>query len=99
MKLPDVQIELRDIAKFIRVAKQPHQIEYCAKRIDKLADEISRKPAISKSSAKSRRITAAVKCSIVNLHELHPDWSQQEIAVQLGINAGRVSETLAGFRT
>ncbi len=99
MKLPDVQIELRDIAKFIRVAKQPHQIEYCAKRIDKLADEISRKPAISKSPSKSRRITTEIKSEIIHLHELYPHWSQQKIAVALHINAGRVSETLAGFRT
>ncbi len=99
MKLPDVQIELRDIAKFIRVAKQPHQIEYCAKRIDKLADEISRKPALPKAPTKSERCGAAKKAEIWRMKDEYPDMTQQEIDVALNVNAGRVSETLAGFRT
>src|SRR5277367_3271288 len=47
---------------------------------------------------KSVKMTPAVRAHIIATAAAHPDWSQQEIAVHCGVNAGRVSEVLHGKR-
>lgn len=64
-----------------------------------LADELRRRPPnVRARRPTSRKMTPQVQAEIMALAAKHPDWSNQDIAVAVGVNAGRVSETLNGYR-
>jgi|SRR6478735_11525436 len=52
----------------------------------------------TRTRVKSVPVTPQVKAQIMSLHTTNPDLSLQEIADMVGVNMGRVSETLSGFR-
>lgn len=70
---------------------------YIATKINKLAEE-TRRRSYDRAPITSRRITAAVRLSVRQMAEEHPDMSQQAIAEAHGINIGRISEILRGKR-
>ena len=49
-----------------------------------------------KAPVKSRKMTKELAAKAIELHEMFPHMSQQEIANALRVNAGRVSEALSG---
>ena len=49
-----------------------------------------------KAPVKSRKMTKELAAKAIELHQMFPHMSQQEIANALRVNAGRVSEALSG---
>jgi hypothetical protein len=49
-----------------------------------------------RAPVQSRKMTPMVVRIIKYMHTQHPSWSAQQIADQVGVNPGRVSEVLAG---
>ena len=49
-----------------------------------------------KAPNKSRKMTKELAAKAIELHQMFPHMSQQEIANALRVNAGRVSEALSG---
>lgn len=88
MRLPEVADRLRQIA-------DQHQID----ELHALAAEIRRRPAKSRAAPHSTRMTPMMADAIRRYHRDHPGASQVEIAQFFGVNPGRVSEALRGFRT
>ena len=100
MVIPEIQEELKQLAKFARcqIPMQPHQQTYVADRVAFLAAELGRRKQHKTGNTTSRRMTTALKAEVVRLRNENPEWTQAQIAQKLGINSGRVSETLHGFR-
>lgn len=57
-----------------------------------------RRRGITPTPPKSKRMCRKVGSDIRALHKQRPDLSEQEIAVKIGVNSGRVSEALIGKR-
>jgi hypothetical protein len=70
---------------------------YIATKIEKLAEE-TRRRSYERAPNSSGRVTAAVRLSVRQMAEAHPDMTQQDIAEAHSINIGRVSEILHGKR-
>lgn len=87
MRVEDVQREMRILAD-----------QLGCDRLRELADALYRRPKKTSAPPTSNPMTPRLRDYIIHLHETYPDWSQQKIATHLGINAGRVSEVLAGKR-
>jgi hypothetical protein len=68
------------------------------KRLILIRGLLPRERSIRRAPIKSKQITASVKQRIHDIKVEHPRMSEQEIAVIVGVNAGRVSETLTGKR-
>lgn len=69
------------------------------KRIMALADETRRRPPVRTTPRRLRsKITPDEIVSIREFAGAHPKMSQQRIAVHFNLNAGRISEALAGLR-
>ena len=56
-----------------------------------------RRPGVY-TAIKSRKMTPAIRHLIRATKTANPGWSHQQIADYVGVNTGRVSETLRGFR-
>lgn len=72
--------------------------EYGFEELRTLADETKRRSPVRRARTKHAPLTGEVKAAILAYAEAHPDAHQQDIALHFKTNAGRVSETLAGFR-
>ena len=66
--------------------------------LHELAEETKREFHGRIAPVRSKFVSDAVVWRIKRLAKDHPNMSQQEIAVAVGVNAGRVSETLFGKR-
>lgn len=86
---------LIEVAKRLRELAVLHDLP----ELEELADEIPRRPPVTRAPITSRKVTPQMAEDIRLTHELHPTWSQAKIGRVFGVNAGRVSETLAGKRT
>lgn len=82
--IPQIRDEMHELA-------DKHNIP----RLHELAEETRRKPPVTRAAPRSRKMTPALRREIIHVHRQHPDWTQQQIAVAVGVIAGRVSETLA----
>jgi hypothetical protein len=69
-----------------------------ADRIREFAEATRRRPAVRRSSRRNPRLTEQQGAEILKMAAAHPELHQSEIAAKFGVNPGRVSETLAGFR-
>ena len=71
-----------------------------AREIQRIIKEgMYRRKGVIPTPPKSRRMTKGVVIQIRALHFNNPALSEQDIAAQLSINPGRVSEALIGKRT
>ena len=95
MKMPEVRDALRVIADKIETL---HSDPVLAEELRDLANETIRRKHAAKPRVTSPPMTAEMKRRIWKLRQANPKMTQTEIANLLGINAGRVSETLHGFR-
>jgi hypothetical protein len=83
----------------MRLPEIQHRLRRMALELNRLADEISRRPALDKAPVRSRVVTPALAAQIRIYKVQNPDMSQQEIGARFHVNAGRVSEILNGKRT
>ena len=60
--------------------------------------DLPRRKRVRKAPAKARKITDQLREKLRRYALAHPDMSYQEIGAKHGVNAGRVSEALAGYR-
>ena len=88
MRLPEIAARLRELA-----------IELDCSELSELADEISRRKGGQRAPATSAPMTDQIRNEIKEIHQKYPNLSQQKIASKVGVNPGRVSETLRGKRT
>lgn len=88
MRIPEVRARLREIAN-----------ETGNEELDRLADELVRRPPVTAAPVKSRKMTDTLRQQIVQYHQTYPALTQVEIGAAFGVNPGRVSEALAGFRS
>lgn len=88
MKMAEIREELYALAE-----------EYEIPRIAELADATFRRPPVKRARARAKKLTEEIKAHIREVYAEHPDWSNRRIGQQCGVDGGRVSETLAGFRT
>ncbi len=59
---------------------------------------LHRRPSVRHTPAKCKRVTPEIAERIRAVAEAQPNASMSQIAGRFGVNLGRVSETLAGFR-
>jgi hypothetical protein len=65
----------------------------------KLADQLwRRQPGRPRAPVQHRRVTPELKAQIRAFAAEHPEMSEDKIGVRFGVNQGRVSEALFGFR-
>lgn len=95
MRIPDIRAQLHVIAADIEAAGMPDK----AQQIRRLADETRRRPPIKKAPAQARKMTDRIANHIRAAAAEHPDWSNRKIGLFCGVDGGRVSEVLAGYRT
>lgn len=88
MRLPDIAKRLRELA-----------VSIPCPELDDLADQIGRRAVGARAPATSAKMTDEIREQIQQIHKENPKLSQQEIARRVGVNPGRVSETLHGKRT
>ncbi len=63
-----------------------------------VARHLYRRPAVRQTPAKCKRVTPEIAERIRAVADAQPNASMSQIAGRFGVNLGRVSETLAGFR-
>lgn len=91
MRANDIRLALDDLI------KRAYAI---AELAEELRHEIGhRTPQGGRGRVTSRPMTDGVRGEIVALRQALPDASQAEIARIVGVDSGRVSETLAGKRS
>lgn len=87
MRIPDISEEMRLLA-----------VQHNIPRLIELADELGRRTS-TRAPRSSNKMTKEIEAKIRKLKARHPDMTQLDIAKQVGVNQGRVSETLNGKRT
>lgn len=87
MTIPEVQHRLEQLAR-----------ELACPELRVLARELRRRSS-SPGTITSRPMSAEAVREIRTLAARYPGWSQQQIAREVGVNPGRVSEVLHGLRT
>jgi hypothetical protein len=70
-----------------------------ARGIRMIVKEMLRRPAVKVARTKARRVTPELQERIRAFAKLHPDMPNRDIGRVFGVDGGRVSEALAGFRT
>ena len=95
MKMPEIRKELFAIAR--KLHKLEHREE--SERILFLVSEMVRRSSIKKSKPTSRKIDDGLVAEIREFAKRNPAMSQVAIAAQFGVNQGRISEVLRGYRT
>jgi|SoiMethySBSTD1v2_1073268.scaffolds.fasta_scaffold00799_63 hypothetical protein len=101
MRLPDVQDRLKAMAALLENPTTPSlslSRADIAKQLRVLVVEIYRRPRVRQAPAKARHVDKALRDQLRQYAIMFPDQTYQEIAVQFGVTAGRVSEALAGKR-
>ncbi|WP_152049035.1 hypothetical protein [Aureimonas psammosilenae] len=94
MKLPEIRAALLVLAGDI----EGRGLEAQAGKLRVLAEETKRRPPVRRAPARARAVTPDLEDRIRETAGAHPSWSLHEIGAACGVNQGRVSEVLAGFR-
>lgn len=94
MKLPDVRAQLLALAADIEAAGLAEK----AQALRQLAEETRRRRPVKRARAHAHKMTKVVADRIRSTARQHPDWSNRRIGLYCGVDGGRVSEVLAGFR-
>lgn len=64
----------------------------------RLADQLWRRPYV-RSTRRTQRRPSPEQAEAIRIYAAeHPDLSEWQIGVDFGVNQGRISEVLAGFR-
>ena len=89
LTIPECRELLRIIAAALPAAE--------ARRVRYVIGHMKRRPAVRMTPEKARPVTPAIRARIRHLAATS-DMNQMEIGLAVGVNAGRVSEVLAGKR-
>jgi hypothetical protein len=84
-----------ELGELITYAEMPDTVR---KRLELIRSWLPRAQSIRRAPTSSVKLTPTVKQRIHDLKLANPRMSEQEIAVAVNVNAGRVSETLTGKR-
>lgn len=100
LTIPEVRELLTQIANELDDDATLHGAPWAAHAADGVRACVSQmyRRSSTRTRTKSVPVTPQVKAQIMSLHTTNPDLSLQEIADMVGVNMGRVSETLSGFR-
>lgn len=90
LTIPEVRVQLLKLAETM-----PEDLAGQIKRLEK---HMWRRKAIRRAKTQSKPITPQLSAAIVVYWREHPELSQQKIATLFGVDKGRVSEAVAGFR-
>lgn len=91
MKIPEVRDELHKFAD--QVALDPEDRAW----LHFLADQTRRRRPVRR--APRQRFNKITKHQVLDFIRVHPTADNMAIGAALGVNTGRVSEKLAGYRT
>lgn len=87
MQIPEVRAELRELA-----------AQHGIPRLNELADELYRRPPVKRARPKARRVTEELRIAIRAYALANPGKSNREVGRHFGVDGGRVSEAINGFR-
>ncbi len=87
MKLPDIEKRLRALA-----------VELGCDELISLADEMGRRPPVRRAPTASARMTPQLRADIRRHAEAYPHKTFADVGRVFNVNAGRVSEIMAGYR-
>lgn len=94
MTLPEVREAMFELAKKLSDAG----LTGFASGLTQLAEETRRRSPIQRAAATARPITPAIRKEVRRTARAHPDWSLRKIGQHCGVDQGRVSEILRGYR-
>ena|SRR5437879_4624288 len=101
MKIPAVREELENLALQLK-SQKGRNWRSVAQKIEALVPELKRRPAKRRAKVKEegarKPLSETQKKEIARFTREHPEMMLQEIGVKFGVNQGRVSEIIAGFR-
>lgn len=69
-----------------------------ADAIREIVMDMYRRPPVRRAPPKQKSLDPQLKAEIVEYVDQHPDETYADIAHLFGVNSGRVSEAVAGFR-
>ena len=87
MRIPEIRQRLRELA-----------VEHDLPELLTLADELRRRKLDARAPIASKHMNDHLRADIIEYAKSHPDMTQFAIAEKFGVNQGRVSEALHGFR-
>lgn len=96
MRIPQVRAALIEVAE---VLDRDLPACWAADRIRELVGELYRRPYIRKAPVKHAPLTVYEIAEARRLATAYPNMHEQDIAVMLNTNSGRISEALHGKRT
>lgn len=82
----------------LEIAEDPRLPADIARRLRRIERQMYRRPAIRKTAVRSAPMTPQKAFEIRETFYSNPDMSMQRIGDLCGVNMGRVSENVAGFR-
>jgi hypothetical protein len=93
--MSDIPRAYRELGELIAYAEMADTVR---NRLSLIRSLLPRARSIRRAPVTSAKLTPSVKQRIHDLKVENPKLSEQEIAVMVRVNAGRVSETLTGKR-
>lgn len=87
MRIPEVREELKRLAD-----------EHGIPRLRELAEELYRRPAAKRALPRARMMTDELRQRIREYVATHPTMSNRDVGRHFGVDGGRVSEAVNGFR-
>lgn len=87
MTIPEIAARLRELSG-----------EIGCDELEQLADELRRRPPVRRAPVTSKKMTDELRAEIHQYATDNPKESYASIGRRFGVNGGRVSETMAGFR-
>lgn len=94
MKLPDVREEMHKLASDLDAAG----LGLVGQRLAYLAEQTRRRSPKKRAEPRAKPMTEATKERIRQVAKANPGWANREVALAVGVDGGRVSEVLRGFR-
>lgn len=102
-KIPRVRDIIETLSKWLELhIDNPEQVQWVAQQMRELTAKgglLWREPRIRQSPPQSNPITPQIEVRILGLAKNRHDWTEAEIAAEVGVNQGRVSEVLTKHRS
>jgi hypothetical protein len=97
--IPEIQTRLHELADALLLPMLFEMTdEDIGKQLRLLTVQLSRRPRVRQAPVVSRRMTPELRDKLREFALAHPEMTYQQIAELFGVQAGRVSEALAGKR-
>lgn len=97
MTIPECRDALLSIANSLAVKKTTDCTDE-VRGIRMIVKELMRRSPVRRTRVKALPSTASLRSQIRAYAKAHPDMNNRDIAAMYGVDGGRVSEALAGFR-